>query len=248
MKSQRIKFGLIIFFIFWTINFNFCQQKEIQASNERLKFVDSEELPQFLGGDNALLRYMRENLRYPKIAKKDNIEGKVEIQFSIDSSGIIDSPKIVTSLSPECDTEALRVVRKMPKWKPGRYNGKPVKVYFTLPIKFMLNSEVTSELYTFIEQMPQFPGIDRALVAFIHDNLLYPDSAKINKIEGTVTTRFIIDEQGNISSPQVIKGLSPDCDKEAIRILKIMPKWIPGHHNGKDVSVSFTLPIRFKLP
>ena len=77
--------------------------------------------------------------------------------------------------------------------------------------------------------------------------MAYPNSARINKIEGTVVVQFVVDKYGNLISPYVVRGISPDCDKEALRILSVMPKWIPGHHNGKDVKVAFTLPIRFKL-
>lgn len=243
------KIGLILIFVFSFVDFTFCQQKNYQTSELKDPIsVGFEQMPQFPGGDKALVKFFRDNINYPTSARINNIEGNVVIQFIIDSSGIIDSPKVLRSLSPDCDTEGLRIIRIMPKWMPGRNKGRPVKVHFTLPIKFQLEESSRPDVYSFVDRMPQFPGGDSVMISFIKNNLVYPYSAKINKIEGTVTTKFVVDELGNLVSPTVIKGLSLDCNKEALRILSVMPKWIPGRHNGKDVKVSFNLPIRFKLP
>lgn len=101
--------------------------------------------------------------------------------------------------------------------------------------------------YTTVETMPRYPEGETAMYKFIGDNLKYPESAVKENVEGRVIIRFVIDKEGNVKEPNVIRGIHPDCDAEAIRVVSMMPKWTPGKQNGKDVSVYFTLPIIFKL-
>lgn len=106
---------------------------------------------------------------------------------------------------------------------------------------------VESKVFSIAEVMPSFPGGDKALMEYISQQLVYPDSAKINGIEGRVILRFKVKASGEIDEIEVLRSLSKDCDKEAIRIIKEMPLWMPGKQNGQAVDVYFTLPIRFSL-
>lgn len=98
-----------------------------------------------------------------------------------------------------------------------------------------------------IEQMPQFPGGESALAGFVGKNLTYPVSAQENGIQGTVIVRFRVEKDGSISHVQILRSLDPACDKEAIRIIKSLPKFIPGKQNGVSVAVWYTFPVKFKL-
>jgi periplasmic protein TonB len=98
-----------------------------------------------------------------------------------------------------------------------------------------------------VEQMPVFPGGEEELIKFIHDNLHYPAVAAEVGIEGRVTIRFVVNKNGEVSDVTVIRGLDPACDKEAVRVVKLMPKWIPGRQNGRSVPVYYTLPVVYKL-
>ena len=98
----------------------------------------AEHHPSFPGGQQALLDFLRQNVNYPEQAKKDSIEGRVVVGFVIDTDGSITDPKIVKSVHPLLDAEALRVVKLMPKWEPGSENGTPVKVKYNLPISFKI--------------------------------------------------------------------------------------------------------------
>ena len=93
-------------------------------------------MPEFKGGTEALMKYMGSHIKYPKEAKKNNIEGKVYIAFLVDSKGNIKELKIVKSAHKLLDTEALRVIKAMPKWTPGKKDGKNVTAKVTLPIAF----------------------------------------------------------------------------------------------------------------
>ena len=103
------------------------------------------------------------------------------------------------------------------------------------------------EVLTFVEEMPEFPGGVNALLTYLRTNIDYPDSARVKNIEGKVFLRFVIDEEGNVTHPEVLRSLHPLLDAEAIRVVQQMPKWSPGKQNGKPVSVYFTLPIFFTL-
>ena len=103
------------------------------------------------------------------------------------------------------------------------------------------------KVYQVVEQMPQFPGGPAAMIKFIADSLRYPSVACENRIEGRVVVRFVVDCKGNIVNPLVVRSVDPLLDREAIRLVKSMPKWIPGRQNGKPVCVIYNVPIRFKL-
>ena len=101
-------------------------------------FTFVEEYPEFPGGDKALREFILNNLNYPEIARKSGITGTVYVQFVVEKDGSISDVKVVRGIGGGCDEEAVRVVKSMPKWKPGKQRGQPVRVYFTLPIEFKL--------------------------------------------------------------------------------------------------------------
>ena len=100
------------------------------------------------------------------------------------------------------------------------------------------------QIFTYVEQMPE-PSVN--VPDFLQKNLRYPDLAKENNIQGRVTLRFVVDEEGNVSDVNVVKGIGGGCDEEAKRVVMKMPKWKPGKQNGKAVKVYYTLPISFRL-
>ncbi|MFT3992881.1 MAG: TonB family protein [Dysgonomonas sp.] len=106
---------------------------------------------------------------------------------------------------------------------------------------------VQEKPFVTVEQMPSFPGGESEMHKFINDNLKYPVVAQETGIQGRVTIRFVVTKTGAISDVTVIRGIDPSCDKEAVRVVKAMPNWIPGKQNGLNVPVYFTLPIVFRL-
>jgi protein TonB len=97
-----------------------------------------EQMPSFPDGQAALLRYLAQNIEYPTIAKENGVEGMVVVQFVVERDGSIAGANVVKGIGAGCDEEALRVVRSMPKWQPGKQRGQPVRVQFNLPIRFKL--------------------------------------------------------------------------------------------------------------
>ena len=105
-------------------------------------------MPKYPGGDQELLKYLAANLKYPIEAQQNKIEGKVYIRFIVTEDGDIDKATVMKSLNKECDEEALRVIKGMPKWEPGKQNGVNASVYYVIPFHFSLNKNktITTEL------------------------------------------------------------------------------------------------------
>lgn len=101
--------------------------------------------------------------------------------------------------------------------------------------------------FTFVEVMPRFEGGDEAMYAYIYSNIVYPQIAKETGISGTVVVTFVVEKDGSITEVTLLKDIGGGCGDEAIRLIKAMPKWIPGKQNGIPVSVQFCLPIKFEL-
>lgn len=106
---------------------------------------EADEMPEFKGGQEALFKFMQNNIVYPEEAKKNGVQGKVFVSFVIDESGVVTSPKVERSINSDLDKEALRVVKLMPEWVSGKKDGKPVKVSMTLPIMFALDNDSKTE-------------------------------------------------------------------------------------------------------
>lgn len=107
-------------------------------------FVVVEKSPEFPGGDDSLYAFIGRNIKYPEAAKKNKIEGRVFVTFVIEKDGQVSNAKILRDIGGGCGEEAIRVVKNMPKWKPGTQRGNPVRVQFNLPIMFQLEKS-TSE-------------------------------------------------------------------------------------------------------
>ena len=110
----------------------------VDTNDNPLGFQEVESLPEFPGGMSELVQWLTKTLKYPLSAQNAKIEGTVLVAFIINTDGTITTPKIVTSVCDELDNEALRVIRMMPKWEPGKDHGKPCRTYFRIPIVFKL--------------------------------------------------------------------------------------------------------------
>lgn len=113
----------------------------------------------------------------------------------------------------------------------------------------VIEEEPEDKVFQVVEQMPEFPDGQAALFKYLKDHLKYPPIAKENNIEGTVVVNFVVTKTGDIQQVKVVRGVSGGqmLDEEAMRVIKNMPNWKAGKHNGRPVNVTFTLPVKFKL-
>ena len=132
----------------------------------------------------------------------------------------------------------------------SQHESKPIVVLETLqnaPQLSNVDSSAQPKIFDVVEQMPQYPGGDEKMFEFIARNLKYPTIAGESCVQGSVFVRFIVFSNGKLGDYKILRSLDPAFDKEAIRVLKLMPRWIPGKQNGVNVNVYFNLPIKFKL-
>ncbi len=229
--------------------------------------------PTFPGGDEKLMEWISQHIEYPQNAYDSHIQGRVIVQFLVKEDGSVEDAKIIRSIFPSLDEEALRVVTTLPKFNPAILDGKAVEYWFTIPIVFRLEGDLENhkkaktsdiiatkcelndaptadsdenKIYHVVEQMPEFPGGSAAMLEFIGDNLKYP-IGMAGDFQGSVIVKFYVDTSGHICDPQIVRGLDSALDREVLRVVRLFPEFIPGRHEGKKVNVYMNLPIRFDL-
>ena len=110
-----------------------------------------------------------------------------------------------------------------------------------------IDSPDTNKVFVAVQQEPAFPGGKQKWADYLKENLKYPSQAKENSIQGRVFVQFVVERDGVISNPKVVRGIGSGCDEEAIRLMKASPKWDPGLQNGHAVRVQYMVPIDFRL-
>ena len=226
-------------------------QAQESANNDTTIYTIVDEMPQFQGGDSALVEYITHNVHYPQAEKAQGIQGKVFIGFVVEKDGSISNVEVKRGIGEECDAEAVRVVKDMPAWIPGKRNGEPVRVSSMLPINYKIieqpQAPADTAKWVFVEKMPAFPGGEQGLLDFIGTNVRYPEEAKKQGISGKVFVGFVVETDGSVSNVKVLQGIGGGCDEEAVRVVKMMPNWIPGEASGEKVRVMYMIPINFRL-
>ena len=104
-----------------------------------------------------------------------------------------------------------------------------------------------TKIFTVVEQMPMYPGGDAALMGYLRDNIKYPTVAAENGVQGRVVVGFVVERDGSITDVKILRGVDPSLDREAMRVVKNMPKWTPGKQNGSAVRVKYQVPVSFRL-
>ena len=249
---------------------------QISTDPSDLVFTVVEVMPEFPGGQGALLQFLAKSIKYPVIAQQNGIQGRVTCSFVVGKDGVIRNIEVIRGVDPSLDLEATRVISMMPKWKPGMQKGKEVSVKYTVPVTFRLqgkednkptplpagegdneitvvgygeqkSADTSGQVFAIVEKMPQFPGGEKAINEFISKTLQYPVIAQENGIQGKVVCSFIINQDGSVTDAEVISGVDPSLDREALRIVSAMPKWTHGTQRGKAVRVKYTMPVTFTL-
>jgi len=243
------------------------QEEMIEPTESRAAdgevFQVVEEMPEFPGGMAECMKFLGKNIKYPAEAIEKGIQGRVIVQMIIEKDGTLTNAKIARGVDPLLDQEALRVVNLSPKWIPGKQRGEAVRVKYTLPVMFKLGNDAPENksadtptreakvdengVYMVCEEMPEFPGGMAECMKWLGANINYPETAQKNGVQGRVIVQFVVNTDGSIIEPQVARGIDPELDAEALRLINAMPKWKPGKQQGKAVRVKYTLPIAYRL-
>lgn len=234
-------------------------------------------MPIFVGGSSAMHQFISSSLQYPKEAVEKHIQGLVVYTFVVEKDGTLSNFDIIHRADPLLDAEALRILKSMPPWRPAKHKGQEVRSKSYVPMYFKLNknairqqaakprqcptppaptsedkNEVNTmpnneEIFTIVDKMPQYETGERGLANFISRTLRYPIDARQNGVEGRILCSFIVGANGAIFNVEVVQGLHASLDAEAVRVLQLMPRWIPGENNGEKVNVKCLLPIDFTI-
>jgi len=147
------------------------------------------------------------------------------------------------------EVEVLNVVEDDVETEEIEINTEDDKteVVIQAPVQIEEEEEEDNVVFVIVENKPEFPGGDAALMKFISESIKYPVIAQENGIQGRVICQFVVNKDGSIVDINVVRSVDPSLDKEAVRVIKSMPKWKPGKQRGKAVRVKFTLPIVFRL-
>lgn len=248
------------------------QEPPLSASDRIVEDPDIQ--PMFTGGTAEMHRFISNTLRYPPEAVERDIQGLVVYTFVVEKDGTLSNFKIIHRADPLLDAEALRILQLMPPWRPARHHGEIVRAESYVPMYFKLNRQARrapvrtqpsesatarayaktdreiieqNEILTIVDQMPSYVYGEEGLAEFIAHNIRYPKEARQQGIEGRILCSFIVSRDGSISNIEVVKGLHPQLDNEAIRVLGLMPRWIPGENGGEKVNVKCLLPIDFTI-
>ncbi len=225
------------------------QQKSAQTDEQ--VFIVAEQQASFQGGDvNSFRDWVAKSLKYPEIAIKKGISGKVYVQYAVNSKGEVVDVKVIRSVDPSLDQEAVRVISSSPKWEPAKQRGEVVKQQFTIPIAFandkQKSMQTDEQVFIVVEQQASFQGGDvNSFRDWVTKNLKYPEIAIKNRIAGKVYVQYAVNSKGEVVDVKVIRSANPSLDEEAVRVVSSSPKWEPAKQRGQIVKQQFVIPIEF---
>lgn len=238
------------------------------SSSERI-IEDPDIVPMYPGGTHEMHRFISNTLKYPDDARERNAQGLVVYTFVVEKDGSLSNFNIIHRADTLLNKEALRILQAMPSWRPARHKGEIVRAETYVPMYFKLNKNAmasgnpvqptrnysktdpqileSNTIYTIVDKMPQYTYGESGLSDFIAHNMRYPRTALQEGIEGRILCSFIVGNDGSISNIEVVEGTNKLLNEEAVRVLGLMPKWIPGENNGEKVHVKCLLPIDFVI-
>lgn len=236
-----------------------------QVINKIYTYV--EQMPEFPGGQPALFRTLGQTIVYPAEALQQGLEGKVFVSFVVAESGQVQDVKVSKSVHPLLDTEALRAVQALPAFVPGKQNGRPVAVAYTLPIAFRVPAEAapaaTAPVAPLLTgprpaakegRIPRPQGGQEALAEYLK-TVAYPEEARQAQASGLIVVELTVGADGQVSKVGTDNGiglqngqatrLMPALRFAAISLLNDAPAWVPGQLKGKNVPITIRIPLQF---
>lgn len=212
--------------------------------------------PKFKGGGlDKFYEFIYQEFDYSKVTKS----GKMIISFTIDNNGVLNNIRILEYNDVQSASEIFRVLNKAPNWVSAKRGGKPISLDMKVPLEFkvkepvIVNSQNSSDVVNSLkttgnnigatEKKPQFASGLTKFYQFIAQNYRTPD---VEGLKGKVIVSFVVDTDGTLTDFKVIKDLGYGTGMEAIRVLKMSPKWSPGTQNGVPIRCQYSLPINVR--
>ena len=203
-------------------------------------FVVVENQPEFPGGQEAMMQFLADSIRYPRESMEKGVQGRVICNFVVMKDGSVSDVQVVRGVDPLIDAEAVRVLKLMPDWKPGTQRGKAVNVRYTLPVVFRLlknepkividePKQISEAMSVEAQVQPHFtfPGGQKEMMRFISERIKYPAVAQEKGLQGLVNASFRVNGAGMITGAEVTDGVEgmSTLNNEVLRVIKEMPRW-----------------------
>ena len=199
------------------------QEQKKEAKVERKEIVKQEKIEQVVEKVKSSIKFTA-----PVIKKDDEVRPEDEMK----SQDEIMNSKVAVGFANVIGNDE---------------NGEVLKAKEALVTEPVKPKEEENKVFDVVEQMPSFPGGMAALMAYLQKSIKYPPVAEENGIQGRVVCTFVVERDGSVTDVRVAKSVDPSLDKEAVRVVSAMPRWIPGKQNGQSVRVKYTLPVTFRL-
>ena len=192
--------------------------------------------------------YLAGKIKYPADAAARGKEGRVTVNYVIQPDGTISKPTLMSASDQSLGEAVVKAINESPRWEPAKNNEIQDPFSTSVTVKFELPDKVTADdTFVVVEQAPEYPGGNAALLDFLKNNLRYPEAARAEKAEGRVIVRFVVNTKGKVEDAAVIKGVHPLLDAEALRVVGLLSGWLPGAQGGKPVNVWYMAPVAFSL-
>ncbi len=199
------------------------------------------------GGNLALVKAVQRQVQVPTEVREGRVEGRVYVRVVVGVSGVARQAAVAQGLSPACNAAALAAVQRLPRLVPGRYNGQPVAVLFTIPVVFFSPRHVFGS--NEVARAAQFPGGADAVESYLQKHLQTPAEVGLRDLRGAVTVRFVLRADGRVGATEVVKSLCAACDDEALRLVRAMPRWQPAlGYDDQPVAVQQAINVAFSPP
>jgi TonB family protein len=264
---------LVAFALTMAPQFSASAQTTTAKKDANAPFVFVDEMPVFKGGEAEMMKFLGSNIRYPKEAHENGLEGLVVISFVVETDGRLSDIQPVKKLGSGTDEEAVRVVQMMSgQWIPGKQNGNLVRVKYVLPIRFALTEADRAAVADKANRPPQFKGGNEAMMQTISPYLHLPAEAKRENLNARVLVKFTVEKNGSVSNVRLAgtklkKTVGPESELDymdastfslqnktilaklseaAVAAVKATSgKWEPAHKNGLPVAAELVLPVQF---
>lgn len=225
-----------------------------------------------LGGTEKYAQFLADHQRYPSTAMQKNLQGTVKVGFIVEKTGTVNEVKVESSVAPELDAEAIRLIKSGPKWTPARHRNHVVRQHVVVPVSFLMSPGSMVVLRPGKDNAITTPAADIAASAnpnrppvvapdkptqpvggtqvffdWIEKNQQYPALARKRKIEGKVLVEFMVQTDGSLTDIRVLKKMGSGLDDEALRLIRAAPKWEPAMFQGKPIKQKMILPVLFQL-
>lgn len=267
LRQRKYFLGIIPLLSFILLNNLFAAQhtpppeKTKVDLDDVIKVAEVDEKPEFPGGHDALRKWFLDHM--PPVIGGSGMPGRTVISFIVEKDGSLTDIQIVRPLDPSFDKVAVKMVEAMPRWNPGVHKGDTVRVLYITPVyyetvmeappKLLIDSipvkSNAEEVLEEVDSPPEFPGGERERFKWIQSKIAYPKGMMhVNMEMGRVKVTCIVEKDGSLSNIEILRGVSPPLDREALRVIKAMPKWKPGIHKGDTVRVRQMVSVDFLLP